>query len=63
MESLIFKSLEKLKLTSLKTRKLYNSRTRDMDSIEVWKDEVSGVIYIDSFYTGNKNIYRWRLQN
>ena len=54
MESLIFKSLEKLNLTSLKTRKLYNSRTRDMDSIEVWKDEVSGVIYIDSFYTGNK---------
>ena len=52
MESLIFKSLEKLNLTSLKTRKLYNSRTRDMDSIEVWKDEVSGVIYIDSFFSG-----------
>ena len=55
MKSSIFKTLENLKLTSNKTRKLYNSRTRDVDNLKVWKDEVSGVIFIDDYYTGDES--------
>ena len=55
MKSSILKTLENLKLTSNKTRKLYSSRTRDVDNLKVWKDEVSGVIFIDDYYTGDES--------
>ena len=50
----IFTTLEKLGLTSKKTRSLYSDRTRDVDKLKVWKDNISGVIYIEDFYTGDK---------
>ena len=51
MRKSIFKTLEKLNLTSDKTRKLFSTRTRDIDNLKVWRDEISGVIFIDEFYT------------
>jgi 2-polyprenyl-3-methyl-5-hydroxy-6-metoxy-1,4-benzoquinol methylase len=54
MKTSIFETLDKLNLTSLETRALFNKRTRDVDGLSVWKDEISGVIYIDDFYTGDE---------
>ncbi len=54
MKTSIFDTLHQLNLTSIETRKLFNKHTRDKDDLKVWKDEVSGVIYIDDFYTGDK---------
>ena len=53
MTKTIFGTLEKLELTSLTTRALFNKRTRDTSELNVWRDTVSGVIYIDDFYTGD----------
>lgn len=53
MTKTIFDTLEKLELTSLTTRALFNKRTRDTSALNVWRDTVSGVIYIDDFYTGD----------
>ena len=53
MKNKIFKTLEKLKLTSSETRLLYSNCTRDMDNLKVWKDSNSEVIYIDDYYTGD----------
>ena len=50
----IFQTLEKLGLTSKQSRVLFNERTRDVESLKVWKDSDSGVIYIDDFYTGDE---------
>lgn len=47
----IFDTLRSLGLTSLKTRELFSSHTRDNKSLKVWKDKVSGVIYIEDFVT------------
>jgi|TARA_B100000767_G_scaffold275789_1_gene315660 2-polyprenyl-3-methyl-5-hydroxy-6-metoxy-1,4-benzoquinol methylase len=54
MQTSIFPTLEKLGLSSKKSRVLFNDRTRDMDGLNVWKDSISGVIYIDDFYTGDE---------
>jgi len=54
MKTSIFQTLEMLQLTSTETRSVFNRRTRDVDGLIVWKDDVSGVIYIDDFYTGNE---------
>lgn len=54
MTSSIFETLSQLDLTSIETRELFSKRTRDRDNLKVWKDKVSGVIYIDNFYTGDK---------
>ena len=54
MKTSIFETLYKLNLTSKDTRALFNKRTRDVDDLSVWKDEISGVIYIDDFYTGDE---------
>ena len=50
----IFQTLEKIGLTSKQSKVLFNERTRDLESLKVWKDSDSGVIYIDNFYTGDK---------
>lgn len=63
MPNSIFKILEKLNLTSTKTRKLFNNKTRDIEDLEVWKDEASGVIYIDNFYTGNQTYIDGKYRN
>jgi len=52
--SSIFQTLEQLGLTSKQSRVLFNERTRDIENLKVWKDSISGVIYIDDFYTGDK---------
>ena len=50
----IFESLKLLGLSSKKTKKLFSSRTRDNENVNVWKDSISGVIFIDDFYTEAK---------
>ena len=50
----IFQTLNKLGLSSEQTREIYNNKTRDVNDVNVWKDSVSGVIYIDDFYTGDE---------
>lgn len=50
----IFQTLKKLGLSSEQTREIYNNKTRDVNDVNVWKDSVSGVIYIDNFYTGDE---------
>ena len=63
MKNSIFKILKQLNLTSSETRSLFNDRTRDIDDLKVWKDEVSGVIYIDDFYTGDKTYVEGNYRN
>ena len=53
MSSQVFDTLSQLNLTSIETRKLFNNGTRDVDDLKVWKDEVSGIIYIDDFYASD----------
>ena len=53
MSMTIYETLENLMLTSKKSRILYNEKTRDVNGLKVWKDTISGVIYIDEFYTGD----------
>jgi 2-polyprenyl-3-methyl-5-hydroxy-6-metoxy-1,4-benzoquinol methylase len=50
----MLETLKSLNLTSLQTRVVYNSRTRDVQNLTVWRDEVSGVIYLDEFYVGDE---------
>ena len=50
----IFQTLKQLGLTSEQSRVLYNDRTRDIENLKVWKDSISGVIFIDDFYTGDE---------
>ncbi len=55
MHSLIFQTLEKLGLSSEKTRILFNERTRDVENLRVWKDKESGIIYVDDFFLGESH--------
>ena len=57
MENSIFHTLKKLGLTSDEKKKLFNVGTRDLKNINVWKDDLSGVIFIDDFYTGD-DVYK-----
>ncbi len=54
MKKSIYPTLEKLGLTSKESRVLYNDKTRDVDQLKVWKDNISGIIYIEDFYTGDE---------
>ena len=49
----IFQTLKALNLSSHETRFVFNRRTRDREDLVVWKDRLSGVIYIDDFYAGD----------
>ena len=40
------------------TRSLFSTKARDNKDIRIWKDDISGVIYIDDFYIGEKT-YRY----
>ena len=53
MEKSIFQTLSKLKLTSKETRFVFNKGTRDNENLIVWKDKISGIIYIDDYYIGD----------
>jgi 2-polyprenyl-3-methyl-5-hydroxy-6-metoxy-1,4-benzoquinol methylase len=50
----IFNTLERLGMTSDATRRLFASGTRDVENLPVHIDSVSGVIFIDDFYTGTE---------
>lgn len=50
----IFETLKKLGLSSEDTRMLYSNNTRDLNPLNVYKDSLSGVIFIDDFYVGSK---------
>ena len=53
MKTSIFATLKRLNLSSLEPRYAYNNKTRDSDDIVVWKDRLSGVVYLDDFYGGD----------
>lgn len=55
METAIFATLQRLGLSSDKTRELFASQTRDHDDLAVWRDRKSGVIFIDRFYVGDQS--------
>ena len=57
MKNSIFDILKKLELTSKETRRLFNKGTRDFKDLDVWIDDISKVIYIDNFYTGD-SVYK-----
>lgn len=67
MENKIFETLKMLNLTSAETRQLYSKGTRDNKDIEVWKDSLSGVLFIDGYFVGNeeysKGAYRTEKAN
>ena len=50
--SKIFEALESIGVTSKDSREVLSERTRDRRGVTVWKDRLSGVIYIDDFYCG-----------
>ena len=53
MQNTVFETLENLGLTSKDTRSIFNQKTRDVDGLTVWRDNISGVIYIEDYYTGD----------
>ncbi|ODN71920.1 class I SAM-dependent methyltransferase [Methylobrevis pamukkalensis] len=50
----IFDTLASLGLTGEATREVYATATRDVEGLTVWRDRLSGVVYIDDFYTGDE---------
>ena len=63
MKLSIFQTLEKLGLASKENQILFNEKTRDVNDLKVWKDKVSGVIYIDEFYTGEQTYINGSYRN
>ena len=54
MKPSIFKTLEKLNLTSLERLALFSRRKRDTENLQVQKDQVNNIIYRNDIYTGEK---------
>ena len=54
MTNSVFEILKKIGVTSETTKKLFNTRTRDVEGLNVWKDSESGVVFIDDFYIGDE---------
>ena len=48
----IFKDLIDLKLTSTSTHKVFSENTRDKAGLKVYRDEISGVIFIKDYFIG-----------
>jgi 2-polyprenyl-3-methyl-5-hydroxy-6-metoxy-1,4-benzoquinol methylase len=59
----ILKTLEMLELTSKESRICYSEETRDNCSLTVWKDIVTGVIFINDFYTGDETYEQGSYRN
>ena len=55
MNNIIFKDLLDLGLTSEKTHKVFSEKTRDKVGQKVYRDEISGVIFIKDFYIGDEH--------
>lgn len=51
----IYETLEEIGIASLKTKEVFSKRTRDCEDLFVYRDSVSGVIYIDDYYIGDEN--------
>ena len=45
--------LADLGLTSKASQRVFRRGTRDVEDLTVWRDDVSGIIFIDDFYVGN----------
>ena len=58
----IFNILESLNLASKDTKEIFSESTRDIENLQVFKDAISEIIYIDDFYIGdhvyNEGLYR-----
>ena len=52
--STIFETLKLLGVASEATRRIYATETRDVKPLNVYRDERSGVIYIEDFYVGEE---------
>ena len=52
--STIFETLKLLGVASEATRRIYATETRDVKPLNVYRDEHSGVIYIEDFYVGEE---------
>lgn len=50
----IFNLLKKYGLTSDRSQQILSKKTRDNDNLKVFRDKLSGVIYIDNFFVGNE---------
>lgn len=57
MRTGIYETLNHLGYTSLATRELFSKGTRDNPNVEVWRDCVSGVIYICDHYVGEEEYH------
>ena len=53
MTNKIFKDLIDLKLTSTSTHKVFSENTRDIAGLKVYRDDISGVIFIKDYYIGD----------
>jgi len=49
----VFETLSKLGVASLEHRDILSTSTRDRQDLTVFRDRLSGVIYIDGFYAGD----------
>ena len=49
----LFETLKQLGLSSDSTREIYSEKVRDKSSLTVYKDNRSGIIFIDDYYTGD----------
>ena len=50
----IYETLRRLGLARDETRKFFSAHTRDVKNLTVYRDELSGVIFIDGHYVGNQ---------
>ncbi|MES0879347.1 class I SAM-dependent methyltransferase [Roseibium sp. SCP14] len=50
----IFKTLSAIGVASENSREVFATGTRDRDDVTVFRDQLSGVIYIDGFYGGDE---------
>jgi len=55
MNNIIFKDLIDLGLTTENTHKVFSENTRDKVGLKVYRDEISGVIFIKDFYIGSEH--------
>jgi len=50
----IYDTLAELGVASKETQEVFATRTRDREDVTVYRDQLSGVIYIDGFYGGDE---------
>ncbi len=54
MNAKVYETLKKLQLSSNETREIYSVGTRDNPDVKVWRDKLSGVIFIDDYFVGDQ---------